>query len=442
MNTERKYTYIVKEVELDNIIQGEIERERVVQIAIRNEESGLILPSPLTNFVKTKYRYAGKSLSSQRNPASEVCKFLNYALDKIAESDKDFIELKHRGIRGLKLKHFSRYITYKTREGLKQVSVKGIERYLIVFLEFLIEQSILESEVNLTYSKSANGREYANSPFKHSALETEYPKQRTNSDIDDLLHDFGANRYLLTKEFIDIARIESPEIALGLCLQFYGGLRRGEVVNLTLPNVKTKGEWGERGITLEVRDNQTKLFSHLSSTDKEQVKNPRNQTLLINPLLCEVYKEHMYRLNDMKKRNKVSNQLSLFVNPSNGMPMSGQNYEKKFGEVKEKFLNRLIEVGRLEDYEYLSEPWSTHIGRGVFTNFLLDIGLSVSQLAIARGDKNIDSAISYVEEKNAIENIEKAINEVSVAYKQGKAEIQSEKLSRWKDVYSYAGTMG
>lgn len=45
--------------------------------------------------------------------------------------------------------------------------------------------------------------------------------------------DFGENRYELVQRFIKIAQDVAPDITLGICFQFFGGLRTGEVVNLT-----------------------------------------------------------------------------------------------------------------------------------------------------------------------------------------------------------------
>lgn len=434
-----RYKFVVKEIEIEDIYKQQIQKERVVAIGLKNLQTGVILPHPLTNFIRKKYRFVGKSLSTQRNPAFEICKFMNFIYKQIDEGDTDFIDLVDRGLRGLKPIHFSKYLTYKTREGLKYNTIKMIERYLVSFLEFLIEQDLIDEKIELKYKKDKYGNHYLVSPFRHSTLDTQFPKQRTNANVEDKLRDFGKNRYTLTKEFINLARIKYPEIALGICFQFFGGLRRGEVVNLTTTSVKTKGKWGENGFILEIRDNKDKLFQHIKNTDKEEVKNPRNQTLLVNHLLSEVYKEHMSRLSTMKIKGRVKNHLALFVSFRTGLAISGATYEQKFNRLREEFIDMLLQSGRYDDYQYLNTSWNTHIGRGVFTNFLLDLGLTPTQIAIARGDKSIQSALSYVEEKNAIENIESALQEISQAYKEGNANIDTQKVVSWKEVFSNAG---
>ena len=51
--------------------------------------------------------------------------------------------------------------------------------------------------------------------------------------MSEKLVDFGENRYELVQRFIKITQDVAPDIALGICFQFFGGLRTGEVVNLT-----------------------------------------------------------------------------------------------------------------------------------------------------------------------------------------------------------------
>ena len=60
-----------------------------------------------------------------------------------------------------------------------------------------------------------------------------------------------------------------PGIAFGIALQFFGGLRRGEVVNLTAGCIPTDFLSGSNYVA--VLDNQHNLFRHLQNTTKEQV---------------------------------------------------------------------------------------------------------------------------------------------------------------------------
>ncbi|RUS50876.1 hypothetical protein QI30_18955, partial [Kurthia sp. 3B1D] len=86
-------------------------------------------------------------------------------------------------------------------------------------------------------------------------------------------------------------------------------------------------------------------------------------------------------------------------------------YSRRFEKVKDAFLESVLKSGNQQDYLLLtSNTWSTHIGRGIFTNILLDLGLSATQVALARGDRNINSALHYVDEHTMLSTVQDAIN--------------------------------
>ncbi|MFD1036925.1 site-specific integrase [Virgibacillus byunsanensis] len=400
------FRFVVRETEIEELKGNQLVKRRVVNIGIMDKRDGYIAPHPLTDFIRAKYEFKGIGISSQINAAREIVKFLNFIYEEIENGDNQFVPLKTSGLKGLRLHHASRYITYLTSKGLKRNTVMTTESYLTRFYHFLLQQELVEEDIMLEQQVNRMGSLVLLSPFTHPSLETRYPSRQ--EPIVNKLKDFGNNRYQLVVEFIQETREVSPEIALGICFQFYGGLRRGEVVNLTPGCLKPQGLYGMNSLVMDVENHQDMLFSHLKDTKKEQVKKTRKQTVLPNNLLTEVYKKHM----EMLHSKKLKNQSVLFFN-SNGLAMSGYSYEQKFKKVKESFLSKLLATpGRYSDYKLLSETsWSTHIGRGIFTNFLLDMGLTVTQIAIARGDSNIDSALAYVDKKNTIKNIQEMINE-------------------------------
>ncbi|MEK5443614.1 site-specific integrase [Fredinandcohnia sp. FSL W7-1320] len=400
------FRFVVRESEIEEWKSNQLVKKRVVNIGIMDKRNGFIAPHPLTDFIRTKYEFKGMGISSQINVAREIVKFLNFIYEEIENGNGNFTPLKVSGLRGLRLIHASRYITYLTAKGLKRNTVLTAEGYLTRFYHFLQQQELLEEDIMLDHQVNKMGSLVLLSPFTHPSLETRYPSR--HEPIINKLKDFGKNRYQLVVEFIQEAREISPEIALGICFQFYGGLRRGEVVNLTLGSLKPQGLYGLNSLVLDVDNHQDLLFSHLKDTKKEQVKKIRKQTVLPNNLLTVVYKDHM----EILHRKKLKNQSILFYN-SDGQAMSGYSYEQKFNKVKESFLSKLLSTpGRYSDYKLLSETsWSTHIGRGIFTNFLFDMGLTVTQIAIARGDSNIESALAYVDKKITIKNIQEMINQ-------------------------------
>src|SRR5699024_12124658 len=128
------------------------------------------------------------------------------------------------------------------------------------------------------------------------------------------------------------------------------------------------------------------LFPHLEDTSNEFPKRTNylspilcKQIIMDIPLVWEVYFEHMNYLHAVKTKNKQA----IFLN-KDGNAMSGKVYERRFNKVKRCFLKELLNQGRYEDYTLLSEShWSTHIGRGIYSNILFDMNLTPTQIAIA-----------------------------------------------------------
>lgn len=189
----------------------------------------------MTHYIRTYYRGASKSLSSQRNAAYEVIKFLNYINKQIENESTEFMNLKHEGLFGLKLTHGSQYISYlslKARnEELSSDYIYRIESYLIKFYQWLSANQIIHEKINAEKG----------SPFNNLELETIYPGR--DERLSEKLVDFGENRYELVQRFIKIAQDVAPDITLGICFQFFGGLRTGEVVNLTKEAIESPYFW-------------------------------------------------------------------------------------------------------------------------------------------------------------------------------------------------------
>ncbi|CAN7272568.1 hypothetical protein [Paenibacillus sp. LjRoot56] len=422
--------FVVREFEAIEFYNGRSFKKSSIGIGIENCTTGEVFPSSLTHFVTSTYRRKHGSISSQRNPAYEIVKFLNFIVSQINNGAQDYISLQSEGLFGLRLLHGAGYISYLSliaAEGeLDDQYVLRIERYLIQFYKWLQKQGII--------NKPFDYEEGDKSPFDDIELGTIYPKKQKRPS--NKLVDFGDNRLELVLKFIKIAEQIAPEITLGIAFQFFGGLRLGEAVNLTKRSLETPNYFSENiGIpqfVLQVRDNQTILFSHRKTSIHEQVKRPRNQSLLVHPLLSSIYKRHKNRLLHLKNEGKIKNDNALFVSTRTGLAISGKSYHEKFMAVKNAFLMQISREERIEDFDFLTKKhWSTHICRGVFTNFLLEIGATVTQVAIARGDKSITAVLQYVEEANAIKITQEALNRIRSAYDMEKAEITNECQEVW-----------
>lgn len=397
MGLNESYKFIVKEInELDD-------NNKVVSIMIHDLNTNLHVPHPITEFITVKYAYRGKSLNSQLLPARVVCRFLNYILKSIDQKDKLFMQLSVTGLKNLNLYHGSNFISHLTRTGLSRNTIKLYESVLTNFFVFLSENEYINESINIQYNYYQDKRT-VKSLFQNSYLQTKYPSSRKSNNILKL-KDFGKNRYELMTLFIQITRAVSTDIALGICLQFYGGLRKGEIVNITKSDLKVVEN---ESMIVHIKDNRHILFPHLKDTSNEFPKRTNylssrlcKQIIMDIPIVWEIYFEHIKYLKTVNARNKDA----MFLN-KDGNAMSGKVYIRRFNKIKRRFLEELLIQGRYEDYTLLSETsWSTHIGRGIYSNILFDMELTPTQIAIARGDTNINSSMEYVDEKSTINAI-------------------------------------
>lgn len=414
-NTLSRYKFVSREIAVNEVIQGKMRDIKVVTIGILDKETDIVYPHPLSNFIKASYEYMGGKVNTQAGPAQVVCRFLNFILDKIQAGDEYFTDLRASGISGLNRIHGSKFLTSLSLSGLQKNTVHQYEQYLTRFYVYLKKMRLINERFEVEEVGSTfNGKKFKGfkSIFRDPNLPTRLPSPDTIKRRPPKLKDFGDRSRELTALFIGLARDIAPEIALGLCFQFYGGLRTGEVVNLTRAELEITYR---ESMVVQIKDNRIKLFSRLKDTKFENPKrlaylnlNLAKQTILDNDLVWEIYDQHIKTLDILNRKGKLENVSALFVD-GNGFPMSGKVYERRFLKVKKAFLKSLIGQPEYEDIS--SAIWSTHIGRGVFTNTLIKMGLSVTQIAIARGDRNINSALDYIDAVLSAKQIQAAVNE-------------------------------
>ena len=134
-----------------------------------------------------------------------------------------------------------------------------------------------------------------------------------------------------------------------------------------------------------------------------------------------VLDRHLSELAKNKKINKTSkNNTPLFVNDY-GKPMSEETYRNRFNDLKNAFIEYLDGIKPSVANELREHRWSTHIGRHLFTNYIIKTGLvndSLGQpqakiVAALRGDTNINSALKYLNSKAILEAIDKNVKLMS-----------------------------
>lgn len=442
MEDELTYKFVARQRRIKQKIGHEEKKVDVIHIGLHCNETGITLPyPPFTYLIKKLYKNKGSGINTQAQFANILCRFLNFILERIEEGDKLYLELKYTGIHGLKLTHGSEFITYLTNNQLSRDTVKIYMNYLSNFYWFLQEMKIIAPEKTITKDKE---KDTVTNPFLEPFLDTELPNKHTvKLKSKRKLKDFGELRYSLTNELINFSLDVVPEISLGLCFQFYGGMRRGEVVNISLKDLRVV-EY--ESINVRIVDNSDLLFSRLKDRKKENPKRLNylgttlsQQAILDTDLVWQIYEYHMKELDIKRKRDELKNPYLLFSD-DNGEPMSGAVYDKRVKDLKKAFESELRERLRYEELEFFTDyMWGSHIGRGVFTNFLFDMGFNFAQVAAARGDKSLTSVLEYLDERTTSALIKEAKEELKNIPIENLGTISEKHLKNWRQVYKTRG---
>ncbi|MFC3767670.1 hypothetical protein [Paenibacillus sp. GCM10012303] len=392
--------------------QTNLDNSRVYTIATI-DRNGIEIPHSVTDFLQN-YRSTTMSMERERQAASLVCQFLNYVREKTISRDSDFSELFDQGLFGLNFIHGSRFLdhqddqTNNRGQRVKRDTVDRKENILTHFYSFFQRQGVVSQNLIIPTYRNEKGHLVEASPFTRKRSNEQKRPARKG------LRDFGENRQQILVEFIDTARSMKwgKTISLGLATQAFGGLRRGEVVNLTTSSVMQIG----KSLVINIEDRQSHLFAHKKNTAKEEVKKERPQDLLPSEYLINVYREHLAWLESFTKEVNPLVKDALFINRL-GRPLTGKGYENLFKRIVEKYLKVLLAQERFDDYTYLtSKPFNTHTLRGVFTNICLDdLSMSVRETANARGDADDTTVADYLDQLTAKQKMERAIGQLANA---------------------------
>jgi len=340
---------------------------------------------PVSNFL---YEKKGSKYNTLKTKGQIVVRFLNW----FVENHFTFGELEAR-LSTLSFDKVEYYINWLVSEGKSKSTILNNQLTLKEFMGFLIRNGIINNKETIQeYNERLSNK--SNSFFQLY--------RRPNPRQTELVHELNLN-YIIS--FIRLAIKHTTPIALGVYLQFFGGLRRGDCVNLTRSSVKSKGSYGEFGLEIDIRERN--LRTDLKDFDgTDGVKKPRIQVVFANRLLPLIYEQHSKTYDD------ITGQGALFVD-KNGFPMSGRTYQQQFNRLKKIFIEKLLQSDNLEASSYglylSNRRWSTHIGRGTFSNWIAESTGNPLDVAIARGDSNIESSLSYMEQSETFLN---GVNEV------------------------------
>lgn len=368
-----------------------------VYIALCNSQTGEYLISPFSDFLN---EFAGRKTITVVLAADIISRFLNYVIFQ-----------KNKTMTALTVQDGIDYLN-SIADTAQEKTQREYARYITKFYDFLIKKKMLQAvpPEELYYSIDNTGHKVLDNPFTGRFVEG-------GRNSADLIHDI-APEYLYT--FIQTARDVVPDIALGVFLQCFGGLRKSEVVSLEYTNIAVKTIAGRKSILLSLKDKD--LRGDIATAFLTGCKRNRTQAVLpaFDDLLWELYEIH-------KKKYKRADCSAVFVD-ANGRPMTDATYYKRFQRLKTKFIERLRDA---EDFAtksyavYLSTyKWSTHICRGIFSNLVARGTDNIMEIAAWRGDRSISSALSYLTDNGQMDKY--AQNILDELYQYGEADKNAE----------------
>lgn len=416
--------YKVKNIAIKRYRIGEVKVENDIMIVECSETNPDIWkPSKLNSFISHECR--GMALNSKYLYAINICSFLNYIREQILiGTDENFLILKSQGLYGLKHIHLAKYITHVS--AYKKVkndysTVKRKEGILLKFYDFLYKKKITKGkdakiEHKIVEVKGTNkGKRVVISPFDDtSKYQVIYPsKTKINRKLSNMEDE-------VWNQFLEYAQINTPEIAFGIALQIMGGVRQGELVNTIIDDIEI--DKTNNIMTIWLQDRPELFYDRNINIKKSQTKknNPRKQIIYdFNGCLLDIYNNHLKYIS--KNANDIARDLRALFIDKNGNAMSGNTYESKFKKLKNDFIDEVEKKSPSYAQKLRTHSWASHIGRHIFTNFLLSNNMvdgangnpEPTLLQVNRGDSSQYSSTQYIDGKAIAETASKKIGQLS-----------------------------
>lgn len=210
----------------------------------------------------------------------------------------------------------------------------------------------------------------------------------------------------------------TPEIAFGICLQAFAGLRAGEVCN-----VRQECSPLGAGIRFTEIDGIVKAISidltkelALRSDGAEVGKIKKERVQKVYPLFIGTFqKAYEFHKRFLKKVSYEKEYAPMFVN-SHGFAMSYESYRTKFKRLVNEYLRPLLVQNkdpelRIYGQMLYENQLGTHSLRHWYTVQLVLNGEGIEGIQSWRGDRSPESAFSYLKNKGDLVKELQAANE-------------------------------
>lgn len=376
-------------------------------IMLKNKKYNISIVHPLSSFVLWKWKY--RKYNTQRLQAIHLCQFLNHVL-----IEKRF-EYKLKSLSDIDFNHGTSFLNCLLAKQLNNKSVKNVERTLVHFYRFLAEKGCSRKFGPDQFIEKNNmwdsNRMHVDSPFHPRYSTANINPNKMQKPIEHTLpHPF-------IFPFLRTSIRVSPQISLGIYFAMFGGLRAGEVANIRVGDITPYGDsFGLGGIKINLQSRGLRRDIRDVSGSSE-VKRERQQLIYnIKSMLPLLYEEHMKRNIKRYAEKCLSASSPLFID-RDGNAMTGKSIRYHFNKIKREFIE---ELSASENPEHIisainlgSSKWSFHIGRGFFTNLIAKTAKNPYDVALARGDRSIFSALTYMADTEEMKDqIEKLLDEI------------------------------
>ncbi|MDF2646803.1 MAG: hypothetical protein K0Q73_2608 [Paenibacillus sp.] len=340
-------------------------------IGLENIAQQVEVVHPISEFITDKW--LGRRYNTQRKHANNLVFFLNYIFNNMNV-------LRISRYEDFNLDHGTIFLNWLSQNNKRRETVIQYERTLTHFFLWLSEKGVVDiKKENFVKVEGQYGAYYL-SPFGTIS----YPQKKPVN-----------TEHMLPIKYIplllEIAVLVANPIVLGIYMQIFGGLRVGELMNLRRSSTLRNFKNGNFLVKLASRNHRSDIKN---ASGSNYTKKNRNQIILqVHDWGKLIFNDHIKLYKDKDDTG------ALFVN-RDGKAMTAESYRQYFTKVKKTLVKFLQLHGSPQDkivaYHLNSSSWSTHIGRGTFTNLLADEVDNAFDLAFMRGDSNLLSSLAYM----------------------------------------------
>ena len=398
-NFKKKYKFVVRSIwgqYAANSDGSPISKQYVV-LKIQDIETKSEVIHPITDFILSNWKHL--SFNTMKASAFTVAMFLNFLIE-----NKQYYDLKK--LSQLELFHGTAFLNELTYNKTPKKTVKKHERILIRLFKFLSEKEIIDKNKcefrEKVVANHSNAEVVMKSPFK----DVEYYNNSLSYSIHQL-----PDEYIL--KFLEVAYQLNSCIALGIYMQFFGGLRTGEVCNLRIKDVQLLGSYGGDGFILNLSEDRHLRDDLNNTAGSDYIKSKRWQIVFGFKNWSRLFFEKHMTSHPTKH---VSGDSPLFIN-RDGLGLTGSSYYYHFNRIRAAFLKTLREStntkDRLNAITLEGSKWSSHLGRGIFSNLLAEEADNLYDVSFPRGDKSFSSVKPYLANTSRIKKkIENKLSEI------------------------------